>query len=584
MKLNRVLLPAVLLLSTAAWTGCDLDDGWEPRQADAELQEIARKLEARAQSLAVLDTVSSVAYLQGTQPIRVEGYGIVVGLGRNGSAECPPDVRNRLIHEMRKRQNLRSRSKGLGEFRPNELLEDSDTAVVRIAANIPGAALRGTPMDASITALPGTQTRSLQGGYLWRCDLKRFRVGNRATVIHGKTLAYAEGPVFVNPFDPEGQPRKEPNPRVGTLLGTARVLVDREIRLEIREPSFRIAVLLARKINERFPGPTKVANATSPGTVEMKIPPEYAGREDRFAALMMHVYLKETPGFLDRRTRELAAEILDIDAPHDDIGLAWEAIGKRTLPEIRKLYTDRRLHVSFFAARTGLRMNDTDAVLVLRRHAHDLRSPHQREAIRELGRADNITAAADALRPLLNHDDDRVRIQAYLALRDRMDRFIAPQRIGEPNFVLDRVRSTGKPLIYGRVAGSQRLAVFGDQTLCDPPIFYEHADRLFGLHALDNADTITILRLGTDGQMIASPIQAPLEVAGLVARLGREPIRQTGDELAGANVPYSEVLRCLYDLAAAGSIDARFELETPRDRTRTGPLEPPGRPETDLED
>ena len=383
MKLSRLWIPRIFLLLSVASSGCDPKEDWETRQGDADLEAIARKLEARAESLSIRDTVSSFAYLQGLQPIRVVGYGLVVGLGENGSSECPPDIRGRLVQEMRKRHHLGSESRGLRELHPNELLEDSDTAVVRVSADIPGGALRMTAMDAAVTALPGTQTRSLRGGYLWRCDLKRFRADGATTVVQGKTLAGAEGPVFIRAFDDEGELLADVNPRVGSLLGTARVKVNREIRLEIREPSFQTATLVARKINERFPESRKVADATNPGMVKLNIPREYRGRESEFLALLMHVYLRESPGFVEERTRELGEEVLDPDAPHDDIGLAWEAIGKGTLLEVRKLYGDRRAYVNFYSARTGLRMNDVDAVLVMRRHAYDLQSPFQQDAIYE---------------------------------------------------------------------------------------------------------------------------------------------------------------------------------------------------------
>ncbi len=584
MKLSRLWISRFFLSLFVVSLGCNSEDDWEARQGDPDLEAIARKLEARAESLSIQETVSSLAYLQGLQPIRVVGYGIVVGLGEKGSSECPPDIRSRLVQEMRKRHHLGLESRGLRELHPNELLEDLDTAVVRVSADIPGGALRRTVMDAAVTALTGTQTRSLRGGYLWRCDLKRFRADGAATVVQGKTLAAAEGPVFISAFDDEGELLADVNPRVGSLLGGARVNVDREIRLEIREPSFQTATLVARKINERFPESKKVADATSPGMVKLSIPQRYRGRESEFLALLMHVSLRESSGFVEERTRDLCEEIFDPDAPHDDIGLAWEAIGKGTLPEVRKLYGDRRAYVNYHAARTGLRMNDVDAVLVMRRHAYDLQSPFQQDAIQELGRAEKLTDAAAVLRPLLNHDDDRLRIQAYLALRRRMDRFIRPIRVGEPNFVIDRVRSTGAPLIYARTTGAQRLAIFGDQALCRPPLFYEHPDRIFGLHARPNADKITVLRIGPDGSMLSAPIEAPLEVGGLAEKMGSELGTRRNEDWAGANLPYSEVIKALFDLSRSGDINAEFEVETTKDRVGRGPLEPPGRPESDLED
>ncbi|UCG34101.1 MAG: flagellar basal body P-ring protein FlgI [Phycisphaerales bacterium] len=584
--MNR-LAPVTILLSLATtlpWAGCQPTDDWVPRQeSDPEVEEIARKLEARAESLAIKDTIGSLAWLQGMQPMRVRGYGIVVGLGEAGSRECPPEIRNSLIQEMRRRHHLGSRTRGLKELSPSDLLSDLDTAVVVVTAEIAGAATRGTSMDVRVSALPGAQTKSLEGGYLWRCDLKRFRTAGPTAVIQGKTLAYAEGPVFVNPFDEEGLPLEEATPREGVVLGGGTVIVDRGVRLELREPSFQMAMATARQINNHYGHDVKVADATSPGTIELHIPRAYCGREDYFLSLVTHLLPREPPQSAETRMRALADELLNPDAPHDDIGLAWETFGQRALPVIRRLYSDHRPYVNFYAARTGIRLDDEAALLVLRRHAHDLQSPHQQEAIRELASAVNFTEAADALRPLLSHENERVRIMSYQALRERGDRYIRPLRVGAPNFTIDRVRSKEPALIYACTGQAQRLAVFGEPA-CRAPVFYEHRDRLYGLHAGKNSETITVMRRNAEGQLVAEPVEAPLEVVGLAATMGRE-IREGPDGTApGLNLAYSHVVKALYDLAETGTIRTAFHVETIQDRRWLGPLEPPGRPETDLED
>jgi flagellar basal body P-ring protein FlgI len=572
------------LATTLPWAGCQPTDDWASRQgADPEVEEIARKLEARAESLAIKDTIGSLAWLQGMQPMRVRGYGIVVGLGEAGSRECPPDIRNSLVQEMRRRHHLGSQIRGLKELSPSDLLNDLDTAVVVVTAEIAGAATRGTSMDVRVSALPGTQTKSLEGGYLWRCDLKRFRAAGPSAVIQGKTLAYAEGPVFVNPFDEEGRPLEETAPREGVVLSGGAVVVSRDIRLELREPSFQMAMSMARQINNRYGHEEKVADATSPGTIELHIQGSYRGREDYFLSLITHLLARESPGNAEERIRALADEILDPDAPHDDIGLAWETFGQRALPVIRRLYTDHRPYVNFYAARTGIRLDDEAALLVLRRHAHDLQSPHQQEAIRGLASAVNFTEAADILRPLLSHENERVRIMSYQALRERGDRYIKPLRVGAPNFIIDRVRSTSPDLIYARTGQAQRLAIFGEPA-CRPPVFYEHPDGLYGLHATKSGETITVMRRNADGLLVAEPAEAPLEVVGLAATMGGELTEGLDGTPPGLNLAYSHVVKSLYDLAEKGTIRAAFHIEGIEDRRWLGPLEPPGRPETDLED
>ena len=47
--------------------------------------------------------LKDLAYLEGTTEEPLVGYGLVVGLGGNGSAECPTEVRQRLVDEMARR-------------------------------------------------------------------------------------------------------------------------------------------------------------------------------------------------------------------------------------------------------------------------------------------------------------------------------------------------------------------------------------------------------------------------------------------------------------------------------------------------
>jgi hypothetical protein len=66
--------------------------------------------------------------------------------------------------------------------------------------------------------------------------------------------------------------------------------------------------------------------------------------------------------------------------------------------------------------------------------------------------------------------------------------------------------------------------------------------------------------------------------------MGRELTEGPDGTPPGLNLSYSQVVKALYDLAKTGTIRAAFHVEGIQDRRWLGPLEPPGRPETDLED
>ncbi len=582
------IVAALAAVFAVGITGCldlfEKDKGIQRDETDEELRRVAERLEARADSLAVKDTVGSVAWIQGQFPLKVRGYGIVVGLGSNGSKECPPDIRKRLTQEMRKYHNLGTTSRGLKELQPEALLTDLDTAVVIVEAGIPGAAVKGTRFDAVVTALPGTQTKSLEGGFLWRCELQRYRdVGTGGASLQGETLAFAEGPVFVNPFPADGENPTPVDLKRGVTLGGAVATKERSVRLEIRNPSFQTAMQVARQINERFTDEHQTAEAISPATIRLHIPKSYGERRDRFLDLVTHVMLRSDASFREERTAELAKELLDPGAPHDDIGLAWEVLGRNVLPEVRKLYGDTRPYVSFFAARTGIRLHDDSAVPVLRRHALNVTSEYQREAIIELGDAQNLPEAADALRPLLSHTDKRVRIWACGALRRRGDRYVESVRVGEPNFSLDLVRSDARPLIYARVAGAQTLALFGPDIWLRPPLHYESSDGVLNLYAADGDREVKIIARSPGGRIIGAPQVCPLDLQTLLSRLGSERRALPDGTVTGYGLPYSCIVRALKELCAARAIPGEFQLESPEVTDIEGPLEEPGRPETELE-
>ena len=152
-----------------------------------------------AKSAAFRDTVSQYAYLDGLRRLRVRTYGIVAGLGRNGSKQCPSGIRGQLIQEMYKTREFAQRR---GRYvSPEQLIDDLGTAVVAVEGEIPSAAPAGTRFDLIVSSFPGTQTTSLLGGWLYPCDLKLFRNKGSAGWIAGRTMGNAAGPVFHNPFN-----------------------------------------------------------------------------------------------------------------------------------------------------------------------------------------------------------------------------------------------------------------------------------------------------------------------------------------------------------------------------------------------
>ena len=121
------------------------------------------------------DTIAQHVWVEGLRRMLVMGYGLVVRLGTGGSADCPRDVRSRLLHELHRRPEFHRAGSATNPITPEMMIDDPDTAVVVVEGEIPAGAVVGSDFDVSVAALPGTQTTSLRGGWLYACDLSVYR-------------------------------------------------------------------------------------------------------------------------------------------------------------------------------------------------------------------------------------------------------------------------------------------------------------------------------------------------------------------------------------------------------------------------
>ncbi|MCH7995380.1 MAG: hypothetical protein IIB57_13175 [Planctomycetes bacterium] len=83
-----------------------------------------------ANSAAVRDTIGAYTYYDGLAPQRVSAFGLVVGLGRNGSRDCPRNIYSELVQTLYKRQRTAVGVVGEEESTPEEMIDSLDTAVV----------------------------------------------------------------------------------------------------------------------------------------------------------------------------------------------------------------------------------------------------------------------------------------------------------------------------------------------------------------------------------------------------------------------------------------------------------------------
>ena len=568
--------------------GCD-----QPRQGRPELD--PRDKVQRTVHPALQGTIGEVAALGTSQPWRVEGYGVVAELPNTGGGDMPPNVRF-MLSDMLYKAGGGSHSQGTADIHPDRILESNKIAPVEVRGLIPPMATRGTTFDLMVSCLPGNQTTSLKDGLLWTSELRV--IGLAGEQWQTRTLASGRGPVFCAPnlqmaATPGAVGQSGGNQRKARILGGGVVTEDMPVTLQLYTPSFRITGLIQRLINSRFPARPPYATAQNDSQISLRIPPEYREHPQEFIDIIVHMYLnQEAPGFTERKAAELVAALRDPMAPHKDISLCLQALGRTIISaNLRPHYTSESAVVRFHTARAGAALQDVQAMVVLEQIALDERSGFQREAIAAMAVIANhdrdTMRATVTLSKMLNSTNNQLRIAAYEALLEMkspaVHTYAVPRKLD-----IDLLTSDGPTLIYATQSDRPRIAIIGSRLNIAPGVLFVSPDNCLTLNVLGpDADGGAEAPLG-----LASPTTAPAikekESVTLYYRgpLGDKAILlKSSSHLAAilfklSYVPdpraegydprrpfiglsYQRVVETLAALCADKSIDASFVLQTP---------------------
>jgi hypothetical protein len=425
----------------------------------------------------VADTVGEVASLISGGDAPITGTGIVVGLGTTGSSEVPPSAKRKLRAYLTNEIKLGRATYNLENVTPESFLNDHDTAAVSVDAVIPPGAPKGTRIDVAVAALPRTQTTSLAGGVLLPTRL-HWDVGKVVENKYLKSLGWAEGTIFVNPFLDPTNPTDAPRYRQGIIMNGAEVVRDMPIRLELRKPNYRVCRILQKRINERFSSPgRKIATAKNRYNIEIKIPPEYRRNYQYFLKLLMHLPRTSGPAAYEAHAKRIARAMLKPGANHDGLALVWEAMGKSILLTVQQMYSSKNQAAAFFAARAGLRLGDKHLAGPVVLSFAVKPGPQQLLAVKELGYHPDVLEATGPLRKLLNGRNELVRIYAYEALLHRGDDTAVTRYDVDGEFLVDIVDTSAEPVIYVTRTGQPKIVLFGQNMPLANPIFYCTPDK-----------------------------------------------------------------------------------------------------------
>ena len=425
-------------------------------------------------------TVHQLVDVGGTRPLIASGYGLVVNLENTGRDDgIPTAVRQRVLETAIARGVSGANTFGqLGEVSPAGVLADPRTAVVRVEAVVPPAAVPGDRADVIVTALPGNTTPSLARGFLWQTDLFQGPVGPQNPGEQVNRIGGARGELMVNaefallpPEEAKDDPAAVASLRRATIPDGAVVDLRRSFVLKLRQPSRRMARLVEARLNLRF-GETGVAAAQDEAQI-LVVPPErghYARVPwDHFLNVALNVYRRADEQFAVERAGRLAAAMtsgaLD-DEAMSVAAYALEGLGRPALPTVLTLVGDPNPSVDFHAARAAAHLGEPAAFDRLAAAAAESWNPYSVRAARELGRVADL-GGESLLRRLRRLTDagvaasPQVQIEAYEALAAAGDERLIVSTDVADRFRLHVLPGTGAPLVYARRAGTPTIAVIG---------------------------------------------------------------------------------------------------------------------------
>jgi flagellar basal body P-ring protein FlgI len=483
-------------------------------------------------------TIGSLAEVFSFESIPVEGYGLVGGLSGTGSGECPAPIREYL-----KQYILQQ----LGDDKVNadELISSHDTAVVVVQGTMPTAVPKNQYFDVRVVALPGTQTTSLEGGWLYGAELKA--IGGFGIAM--KASATAKGPVFIDTLSPD-----ETNKKIGYILAGGRVLDEYEINMGLRQPDYKTASLICSKLNGHFGDGT--ARAVSPSQIELKVPAAYKKQKQRFVSIVKAIYLAETPEATRERINTFVKKLAVSEDKYAS-ETALEAIGNESLSKLTALLNSSQEQVRLGAARCMLNLGSDVGLNTLREIASNKDSAYRVEALEAITTSASRNDAIAISRKLLRDSDFNIRLAAYENLR-KLDDIAVTQKLIARNFYLEQIAQTERKGIFVSRSGQPRIVLFGAPIYCHDNIFIQSADGSITINAPAGQKYVSIIRKHPKRPNVMVQLKSSFELSDIIQTLCEEPLKKTKQEHRGLNVSYAEAITLLKQMSDKGAVEAEF--------------------------
>jgi hypothetical protein len=487
-------------------------------------------------------TIGILADVFVPESIPVEGFGLVGGLNGTGSAECSPPIRTYLkqyiLTQLPERVNV------------DKFIESRDTAVVYVEGIIPAAALKNQSFDVKVTALPGTQTISLENGWLYGTELMLKGTFGIST----RLLAKAGGPLFIDKIG-----TSKPDKKLAYVLGGGKVAEENTINLVIRKPDYRAISLIRNRLDERFGYGT--AKVVSRDRIELNVPDKYKGQKQRFAEIVRAFYIDNRPAASRERIKTLAGKLAS--SPDKDIyEIALEAIGNESLGELSNLLNSSDEQVRLRAARCMLNLGSDQGLPVLREIAMDRSSAYRLEALQAIStaaRRDDISAIS---RRLLRDNNFDLRLAAFEQLQ-KIDDFAVTKRFVARSFYLEQTAQTERKEIFVSRSGQPRIALLGTPIYCRDSIFVQSPDGNITINASPGDNYVSIIRKHPRRPDVILQLKSSFDLIDIILTLCEEPSTKDKQERQGLGVSYSDMIALLKQMCDKRVITAKFKVGPP---------------------
>ncbi len=488
-------------------------------------------------------TIGSLCEVVSTDFLAVEGYGIVGGLRGTGSSECPTRIREYLKQYILKQ---------LTDHRTNidGFINSRDTAVVRVHGTMSTSFMENRYFDVKVTALPGTQTTSLEGGRLHSTELKLLGRFGMAT----RVFATARGAVFKDTLN-----RDEIDKKAGYVLGGGTVIGEYPFGLVLRKPVFTITNMIRNRLNGRF-GPN-TAKAETARYIELNVPAKYGKQKQRFISMVKLMYLAETEEIIKERIKTFVGK-LAVAEDMDESEIALEAIGNESLSKLGVLLNSGHEEVRLRAGRCMLNLGSDGGLETLKKITMDKDSSYRVESLEAITTGANRNDGSAISRLLLRDEDFNIRFAAYEQLL-QLDDIAVTQKPVARSFYLEQITQTGYKTIYVSRSGQARIVLFGSPIVCRDNLFIQSANGEITIDSRSGQKYASVMRKHPKHPTVVGPLRSSLELGEIIQTLCEEPVKRSEQGRIGLGVSYADMIALLKQMCDKGAVNAEF---------RAGPL------------